>query len=131
MEILAFENNVVTLELTGLQIIEMLEHGVSNYPEVSGQFLQVSGLRFYFDPAAEVGQRVKEVRVGGERLRARDTYTVATNDFLAAGGDDYAMFEEAEVVDEHDMIDTDMFIEYIQNNSPLFPKVEGRIVVLN
>jgi len=77
------------------------------------------------------GSRVKDVRVQGERLRYRETYTVATNDFLAAGGDDYTMLEEAVQTDEHEMIDTDMFIEYIQNNSPLFPRVEGRIVVLN
>lgn len=131
MEILAFENNVVTLEMTGMQVVAMLEHGVSSYPEVSGKFLQVSGLRFYFDPAEPAGSRVKDVRVQGERLRYRETYTVATNDFLAAGGDDYTMLEEAVQIDEHEMIDTDMFIEYIQNNSPLFPRVEGRIVVLN
>jgi len=55
MEILAFENNVVTLEMTGMQVVAMLEHGVSSYPEVSGKFLQVSGLRFYFDPAEPAG----------------------------------------------------------------------------
>lgn len=130
MDILAFENTVVTLEMSGIEVVKMLEHGVSSYPEISGKFLQVSGLRFYFDPARPIGERVRDVRIHGERLRYRETYTVATNDFLAAGGDDYTMLVAAEQIDEHEMIDTDMFIQYIQNNSPLFPLVEGRIVVL-
>ena len=131
MEILAFQNEVVTLEMTGIQILDMLEFAVSSYPEISGKFLQVSGLRFYFDPSEPAGERVKDVRINGNSLRYTRTYTVATNEFLAAGGDDYTMMEEAPVLDEHEMIDTNMFIEYIENNSPLFPVVEGRIVVIN
>ena len=130
MEILAFENNVVTLEMTGSAIIETLERGVSSYPETSGAFLQVSGLRFYFNPHRSPGDRVERVYVGGSELDPYGTYTLATNDFLAAGGDDYPTLEAATQIDQHEMIDTRMFIEYIQNNSPLFPTVEGRIVVI-
>lgn len=130
-EILAFENEVETLRMSGFDIIQMLEHAVSSYPETAGKFLQISGLRFYFDPAEPAGLRVKDVYVGGERLRIREDYVVATNEFLAAGGDEYYMMEEAEQLEVFETIDTQMFIEHIQEESPLFPKVEGRIVVLN
>ncbi|MBF8437783.1 5'-nucleotidase C-terminal domain-containing protein [Halanaerobiaceae bacterium Z-7014] len=131
IEILAFDNEVVSLEMTGLNIKRMLEHAVSDYPEVSGKFLQVSGLRFYFDADAEPGNRVKDIYVGGQRLRFRETYEVATNDFLAAGGDEYYMMEESRQLMTFGTRDQAMFIEYIQDNSPLFPVVEGRIVVMD
>ncbi len=131
IEILAFDNEVVSLEMTGLNIKRMLEHAVSDYPEVSGKFLQVSGLRFYFDADAEPGNRVKDIYVGGQRLRFRETYEVATNDFLAAGGDEYYMMEESRQLMTFGTRDQAMFIEHIQDNSPLFPVVEGRIVVID
>lgn len=131
VEIMAFDNEVVSLEMSGLEIIEMLEHAVSDYPAVEGKFLQVSGLRFYFDPDEDPGHRVKDVFVGGQRLRIRENYEVATNEFLAAGGDDYTMIEEADKMLTFGTRDQAMFIEYIQDNSPLFPVVEGRIVVID
>lgn len=129
IEIMAFDNEVVTLEMSGLEIIEMLEHGVSEYPAVAGKFLQVSGMRFYFNPDEEPGHRVKDVFIGGERLRIRGNYEVATNGFLASGGDDYTMLGEADQLMTFGTRDQAMFIEYIQENSPIFPVVEGRIVV--
>ena len=131
MDIMAFANQAVTLEISGADIIAALERGVSSYPEASGAFLQVSGMRYYFNPHNEPGDRIVKVYIGGEPIDEEAMYTLATNDFLAAGGDDYTMFEEAEQIDEHELNDQEMFIQYIQENSPLFPKVEGRIVVVH
>ncbi len=130
MAILAFNNEVETLRLSGADVVAALEHGVRNYPEASGSFLQVSGLRFYFDPNKPAGQRVEKVYVGGYPIDYANTYVVATNSFLAAGGDGYEVLEQAQKVQTFDITDQMMFIRHIQGNSPLFPKVEGRIVVL-
>lgn len=129
MEILAFNNEVVTLELTGAQLVAALEHGVSAYGAASGRFLQVSGIRFFINPENPVGERVLLVYVNGAPLHPNKTYTLATNDFLAAGGDDYTMLGDAEEIAVADMTDQQMFIRYIQDYSPLFPLVEGRIIV--
>lgn len=130
MDIMAFENSVVTIELTGADIIAALERGVNYYPEAGGAFLQVSGLRYYFYANRPVGERIAKVYVGGEPIDENATYTLATNDFLAAGGDDYTMFVDKPQVATHEWNDQQMFIRYVQENSPIFPKVEGRIVVL-
>lgn len=130
MEIMAFNNEIVTLRMTGSQIRAMLEHGVSSFPEVSGKFLQVSGLRFTFDPSRPAGQRVQEIYVGMDPIVSGRSYTVATNEFLAAGGDDYTMLGDAEQLEIFDLTDQQLFIRAIQQNSPLFPMVEGRIVIL-
>lgn len=131
MEIMAFNNNVVVLKVSGAKIVEMLEYGVSSAPEVSGKFLQVSGLRFYYDVNAQAGERVVKVYVHGQELDLEKYYTVATNDFLAAGGDGYEMLVDAEEVLICELTDQQMLIRYLQEYSPIFPKVEGRIVVVH
>lgn len=129
MEIFPFENGLVTLEVTGAELIEILEHSVDAYPAVAGKFLHVSGLRFYFSPNKPAGQRVLNVYVGGEPLHINKTYVLATSDFLAAGGDAYEMFLDKELTDLG-VTEQQVFIRHLMENSPVFPKVEGRIVVV-
>jgi len=91
---LPFGNKTVKLRLTGAQLREALETGVSGYQDTAGRFPQVSGLSFRFDPARDAGSRVVEVKVGGKPLDPEARYTLATNDFLARGGDGYAVFRD-------------------------------------
>jgi 2',3'-cyclic-nucleotide 2'-phosphodiesterase (5'-nucleotidase family) len=93
--VLPFDNYIVAIRLTGDQIREALEHGVSATGEEAGRFPQVSGLRFRYAPSAPAGARVREVLIGGKPIDPRKEYTVATIDFLAAGGDGYKAFGEA------------------------------------
>jgi len=91
-EILPFDNELWTVELTGRQVLAVLEHGLSGSRYGAIQF---SGLRVKYDPSRPAGQRVLEVvTAGGEPLDPGQTYLVATNDFLMGGGDEYAMFGE-------------------------------------
>jgi 2',3'-cyclic-nucleotide 2'-phosphodiesterase (5'-nucleotidase family) len=93
--VLPFDNYIVAIRLSGDRIRQALEHGVSGVETGSGSFPQVSGLSFIYDPAAPPGSRVREVLIGGMPLAADREYTVATNDFLAAGGDGYTAFGDA------------------------------------
>ncbi len=93
--VLPFDDYIVAVKLTGKQITEALEHGVSKIKEGSGRFPQVSGLSFTFDPSEKAGSRVKGVLIGGQQLEPEKQYSVATNDFIAAGGDGYKVFGEA------------------------------------
>lgn len=49
---------MVVISVTGAQLHEALENGVSQYPKHEGRFLQVSGLKFAFDPSKPNGQRI-------------------------------------------------------------------------
>lgn len=93
--VLPFDNYLVAIKLTGKQIAEALEHGVSGVEENGGRFPQVSGLRFSYARAASAGSRIKEVMVGDNPLQPDREYIVGTNDFIAAGGDGYKAFGEA------------------------------------
>lgn len=144
--VLPFDNYIVSVKLTGRQIREALEHGVSAVENGEGRFPQVSGLTFNYSRSAIPGNRVKEVLIRGVPIDPRGEYTVATNDFLAAGGDGYKAFGEA-VRSSKDFSVTggamtgaklvysdsgrwlrDVVIQYIKEKKRVAPTVEGRIV---
>jgi len=93
--VLPFDNYIVSIKLTGRRIREALEHGVSAVEKGEGRFPQVSGLTFKYFPLLKSGARTKEIYINGIALDPDNEYTVATNDFLAAGGDGYKAFGEA------------------------------------
>jgi 5'-nucleotidase/UDP-sugar diphosphatase len=95
MDVLPFDNFPVVLRLSGREIKEILEHGVSDSGGHGGKFLQVSGLRFVYRKSAPPGGRTREIRIGNQALDPERDYTLATNDFLAAGGDGYSVIQKA------------------------------------
>jgi len=78
-------DRVVTLALDGRTVREALEWSVSNYPRFSVTFLQVSGVKFVFDPARPVGERVTSVTIGATPIANEQAYTVAVASSLADG----------------------------------------------
>jgi len=124
-ELLPYDNVLITMDLTGQQIQELLEHGAT-MPH--GGILQASGISVTYDLKKPVGKRVVTVCVGDSPLNLRNVYTVTTNDFLAAGGDGYTTFKEGKKIRYGDNL-RDVFVEYIKKHSPVDPKIEGRIVI--
>lgn len=90
-----FNNYVVAVKLKGWQVKEALEHGLSAIDEGAGRFPQVSGLSFSYNRSAAAGSRIRELMIAGRPAEPEREYTVATDDFLAAGGDGYKIFGEA------------------------------------
>ena len=123
-----FGNYVVTLNVTGEQLLAALENGVSRYPDADGRFPQVSGISFKFDPAQAPGSRVFEVQVGEEALDPECIYLLATNDYIAVGGDEYP-FADVSITNEYSSME-EILIDYIASfDEPIAPEVEGRIVM--
>jgi 2',3'-cyclic-nucleotide 2'-phosphodiesterase (5'-nucleotidase family) len=133
LTVLPFGNNLVTLDLTGDEILAALEHSVSAPGQ--GAFMQVSGLKFKYDPAKPIGERVWYVEAltadGYEELQQDKLYRVATNAFTADGGDGYSMFKSAKDegrITELYIVDFEVFTSYLEKFNPVSPQVEGRIV---
>lgn len=133
LTVLPFGNNLVTLDLTGEEILAALEHSVST--PGAGGFMQVAGLKFKYDAAKPVGERVWYVEAmtanGYEELQLDQTYRVATNAFTADGGDGYTMFKTAKDegrITELYIVDFEVFTSYLEKYNPVSPVVEGRIV---
>ncbi|SDO57184.1 5'-nucleotidase C-terminal domain-containing protein [Halobacillus aidingensis] len=135
LTVMPFGNTLATMELSGAEIMEALEHSVSNAPKESGGFLQVSGLNYTYDSSLAVGERVQsvELNVDGEwvALDESATYTVATNAFTAKGGDGYDVFanayEEGRVTDLGSS-DWENFRDYVAELGEVTPVIEDRIV---
>lgn len=105
-----FGNVLKEVEIPGKTVREMLEHSVSAYPEPMGGFLQVSGLKFTFDPSKPIGERVGAIYVNNMPLDENKIYTMAAADFLLAGGDGYEMLKGLKVIGQDatfDIIVTD------------------------
>jgi 2',3'-cyclic-nucleotide 2'-phosphodiesterase (5'-nucleotidase family) len=133
LTVLPFGNNLVTLDLTGEEILAALEHSVS--APGAGGFMQVAGLKFKYDAAKPVGERVWYVEAmtanGYEELQLDQTYRVATNAFTADGGDGYTMFKTAKDegrITELYIVDFEVFTSYLEKYNPVSPVVEGRII---
>ncbi|TRY26424.1 bifunctional metallophosphatase/5'-nucleotidase [Brevibacillus sp. LEMMJ03] len=127
--LLPFPNTLTVIEVTGEELKKALENGVSQVEEGAGRFPQISGMSFTYNPSKPAGERVVEVKVGGQPLDLKKTYKVATNDFLAAGGDGYETFNKPG-------FNTGLTLytiveEALTNKKTVNPKVEGRIVEVN
>ncbi|MBI4260709.1 MAG: 5'-nucleotidase C-terminal domain-containing protein [Actinobacteria bacterium] len=125
--VLPFGNSVVTRTVTGAQLHEILEHSVSAIPGASGRFGQIAGFSFTYDPDAAVGSRVQSVTLDGGApiLPDATVYTFATNDFVNAGGDGYAMLADGMGTTRDVM--ADVLLEYIADQGVITPTIEGRI----
>ena len=121
--VLPFDNQLMALDLTGAQVLRILEHSVSDRPGS----MQVAGMAFDFDMAQAPGKRILEASVGGRPLEPGEIYRVVTIDYLAGGGDGQETFLEGA---NPAYGDTEVWAvaEYIRAHSPVHPKVEGRIV---
>eukprot|EP01026_Neomeris_dumetosa_P033267 TRINITY_DN264_c1_g1_i1.p1 TRINITY_DN264_c1_g1~~TRINITY_DN264_c1_g1_i1.p1 ORF type:complete len:658 (+),score=54.87 TRINITY_DN264_c1_g1_i1:169-1974(+) len=131
-EVLPFGNVVSIKGVTGEDLIGSLEHGVSRWMEGFGGFPQIAGVNFAFNPTLTVGQRVVSVQYisGGEpqQIEPCKVYNVVTNQFIAEGGDGYDLFARSETLFANGPVMATMYETYIKNNTPINPKVEGRII---
>jgi 5'-nucleotidase len=91
-----------------------------------GRFLQVSGVTVAYELSAPAGSRVREVAVGGRPLEVAGRYAVATDAFLADGGDGYTMFAVAENRIDRQIPVRDLLLEAL-GQGPLTAAVDGRI----
>jgi 2',3'-cyclic-nucleotide 2'-phosphodiesterase (5'-nucleotidase family) len=131
LEELPFNNRVVTIEVAGKELRRAIETGLRSLPDAAGWFPQVSGMTIEADGSRPPGQRVLSIKVGRQPLDDARTYTVATNDFLARGGDGYDMLRDAKRIlqaDDSPLIANEA-MAYLRRVGTVRTGVEGRIVL--
>ncbi len=131
MDVNAFNNDMCVLEVTGQQLIDVLEHGARECPDPIGGFFQVSGVEFeihtyrespvicdQLDNFIEIDEtkerRVQNVYIGSEPVDIDKTYTLAGSAYvLTKGGDGLTMLDGAKVVQQEGLpCDSEMLIKY-------------------
>ncbi|WP_229106850.1 choice-of-anchor I family protein [Paenibacillus sp. 1001270B_150601_E10] len=136
--VMPFGNTLFVLDVTGKQLKEGLENGISGakLADLPGKFPQVAGMTFKWDPNQPVGERVYDIQIKkGSSYVPLDpaaTYRMATNSFVAKGGDGYRSFAEAieqgRYNEDLGYPDYEIFIEHIARlGGTVSPTVDGRI----
>ena len=133
LTVLPFQNTLATFQLAGADLRASLEAGLSEIEEGKGKFPQVAGLKYSFDKSvAPNGGRLKSVEVmdGGAWVPLDDAkvYTIATNNFVRAGGDGYKLFaDKAQNAYDYGPSLEQVVADYLAANRPFTPKLDGRI----
>jgi 5'-nucleotidase / UDP-sugar diphosphatase len=126
---LPFRNRVVTIEITGAALRAAIENGLSRLPAAAGRFPHVSGMAVEYDARRAAGERVLTITVGGAPLDPSRTYRVATNDFMARGGDGYATFAAAKPLlpmDDAPLVANEVMV-YLRELGTIRSTVDGRM----
>lgn len=122
-KVLPFENTLVTMKLDGRRVQALCQEAVGL--RASGGFCQVSGLRYRITSDG----RVRDVQIGGVPLDPNRIYTLVTNNFSAAGGDGYTIFQQAKDVQDTGWKLRDMVIAVVRRDGRVSGQVEGRVVI--
>ena len=148
--VLPFGNTVAIVYVTGEKLLESLEAATQSAPTALGGFPQIAGINMslctgapydkqdetYPDGSTYYGpktiNRVTINSINGKPFRAKDTYAVVTNDFMAAGGDVYYAFASSpKIVDTGTPMD-EAVVEYIKTElkgvvGKDYEKAQGRL----
>lgn len=123
-ELMPFENEMVFLKLTGSQVQEFLDNIAAHGGDSMG------GVRFTISDDKAMG-----VTIGGQKLNPSEEYWLVTNDYVAAGGDDYEVLTRRK-----EMVNTgrkvrDAIIDYMERkhkgNEVIYEEPDGRITYSN
>ncbi|MDN3245447.1 5'-nucleotidase [Streptomyces sp. DSM 42143] len=131
-----FANTVNLKNYTGAQLIQVLKEQVSGPNEAAPKILQISsGLTYTLDLTKTGAERVvtDSIRLNGAPIDENATYRVASNSFLAGGGDGFPTLNEGtnELVGADDLTALE---QYLTANSsagdPIAPPAADRITVV-
>lgn len=136
LTVLPFSNTLATVQISGADVIEALENGVSDIENGAGRFAQVSGLKYSYTLSKPAGERVSDVLVKGEGdswvpIDEDATYTIVTNNYVRGGGDGYGVFAEGENPYDFGPPLEQVVAEYIAKlGGEYTPYTDGRITII-
>ena len=151
MNVFPFGDNLMIVQMSGLQILDALEWGARALPDENGGFLQVSGLTYEVDVSVESGcvadennclqsisgeRRVSNVMIGDDPIDEDAFYTVCIQSYVYQLGDGYTMFADSDVVNNSVILDLQALINYLTDTlggeigeQYSDPYGQGRIVI--
>jgi 5'-nucleotidase/UDP-sugar diphosphatase len=126
-DMLPFDNSIVLLSLRGEDVSRLFDF-MAAVPPGSGGFPQFS--REVSAVLDRTSRRFTGVLVNGRPIDPEKTYRIATNSYLAAGGDGYRIFLEGREKWDTAATQQPVLIEYIKAmGGRLTPETGGRITI--
>lgn len=129
MQMLPFGNTLVTMDMKGSDIKEMIENAVDRsfiQQKNTGAFPYLGNAKFVIDKSKPLGSRIVEFKIKNgdswEDLDINKTYHIATNSYMANGGDYYQeMVDKATNKYDTGFVYANVFIDYIKQVKELKP----------
>lgn len=140
-----YENTLVTLELTGQQIKDALEHSARYFKEYQAgkslgelvdtripgyNFDMAEGVTYDLDLTKPFGQRIQNLKFKDQPLSMTRKLRVVTNNYRVNGGGGFTMYKDAPVVYRSSEEVRELIIDWVERNRqiPTEPSNNWRIV---
>jgi len=145
LQVFPFNNTLYKVQATGQQIIDALEIAVSDLNPESGDFMQVSGLRYTVDLLVSLDSLQQPHRIVSAEIQ-RDTmwypihadslYTVGGQNYLLVCGGSSGMFNGTKSLPIEHIPDIEVLSQYIQFmgdtiRNAQYAKPQQRIIFIN
>ena len=141
-----YENTLVTLELTGQQLKDALEHSARYFREyqpgkslnelvdqrIPGyNFDMAEGVTYEIDLKKPYGQRIQNLKFKGQTLSPAQKLRVVTNNYRVNGGGGFTMYKDAPVIYRSSEEVRELIIDWVERNKniPTAASNNWRIVV--
>ena len=141
-EVVPLKNNMVKLKLTEKELVDALKVGAKSFTDPGHKpgIIMPSGLKYTVSRNGElkaasfIDKAGKDTSIDINNPRTDKVYTVATDDFLASGGDNLISnkIEKGEIDENFDFDKDKLTCDYIKKlNAPVELKDDGRITVVD
>jgi 2',3'-cyclic-nucleotide 2'-phosphodiesterase/3'-nucleotidase len=132
-----YENTLVTIEVTGQQLKDALEHSAKYFlPYVQGKrpsdlvddkipsynFDIAEGVTYDLDITKPVGDRIQNLRFKGQPLQPAQKLRLVTNNYRVNGGGGYSMYKSAPVVYKSSEEIRELIIDWVERNKNIPPQ---------
>jgi len=123
-EINPFSDHFVSFDLSGEELLEVLEiNSRSDYV-----LMQLSGIRYTYDPRRPKGERIIDVWIGKSPLLPNKKYKVTINDYMLDHSEKYIGIPKEEIDYRiSPAVDRDVYIKAVKKQKKIDSKIEGRI----
>jgi 2',3'-cyclic-nucleotide 2'-phosphodiesterase / 3'-nucleotidase len=126
-----YENTLVTLELTGQQLKDALEHSARYFKEFQAgkslndlvntqipgfNFDVAQGVTYDLDVTKPFGQRIQSLRFNGKPLSPMQKLRVVTNNYRVNGGGGYTMYKNAPVIYRSSEEVRELIVDWVEKN---------------
>ncbi len=125
-----FNNDLVSMNLTGQQIVTLLNQQWAGQPYA--RITKSSGITYNWDGKGTVDYLddeviVSSIKIGANPIDLNATYSVTVNSFMAAGGDNFSVLTEGSnrVIGK---VDLEALVDFVKSlPQPFDYHIEGRI----
>jgi 5'-nucleotidase/UDP-sugar diphosphatase len=130
LTMLPFDNVLFVLTLKGSDVADLFNF-IGSVKQGAGAWAQVSKeVKYTITYDAQGNGTMSGLTIGGAPVDPDRTYKIATNDYMAGGGDGYVAFKKSIDTFNSSMLLSSVFIDYVKSFKGDFtPVTDGRITV--